>query len=313
MNASSKTGSKSGSTTKTKKSSTKSASAKTKKAAVKKKTGTAAAKTSKTGKTRSTARSVKEKPVKTTVQSDSSNDAVVIVERALVSIERLGGQTFALSPFSQYYDDWLGNLRQIVTEFETGANVKVDKGFTEKCEQILLDMQTVLSNLRIQESALAENEKTLLEVNQELKDLDANYSKKKHELNNNHNTDTEQLTTQIKKLENDIEVQGKAKVSFFQFSAKKAAAKKLEQTKQNLEKAKNQLETAQQNLPLEQAKIQEDYTVKKQELTDKADTLRKEAEKLEIDMSREARKETCTRLKDIINEQIKDQAAKPSN
>ncbi len=42
-----------------------------------------------------------------------------ITEKTLSALNRLGNQVFALSPFSQYFDDWIVNLRQVVTEFET--------------------------------------------------------------------------------------------------------------------------------------------------------------------------------------------------
>jgi hypothetical protein len=308
MSSSSKTRSKPRSSTKAKKSTAKTTSRKAKKSTIKKKPTTATTKTAKTGKAITVSKSVKEKPAEPTLQNNNP-----IVEKTLTSIERLGNQTFAISPFSQYYEDWLINLRQTVKVFETGSNVKIDKNFTEKCEQTLLDIQTTLTKLRTQESALAENEKNLLKVKQDIKDLEADYTKKKHELNNKHNTNTEQLTAQIKTFENDMETQRKTKISFFQFSAKKAAAQKLEQTKQSLKETRTQLETTSQNFTVEQNNLQDNYTTKKQELSTKSDTLQKETEQLEIDTSRKARKETCTHLNNIINEQIKHQNSKPNN
>ncbi|MDR2707240.1 MAG: hypothetical protein LBB87_00615 [Nitrososphaerota archaeon] len=299
MSASSKTGSKPRSTTKTKKTTTKSATNKVKKSTTKKK-ATAKSKTVKTGKTRTVAKSVKEKQVKSTLQI---NDA--IVEKTLASIERLGEQTFAFSPFSQYYDDWLLNLRQAVAEFGTCSNVKVNESFSEKCEQVLSDIHATLTDICTQESALGKVESELLKVKQDLEELESDYAKQKQELSSKQNAEIEQLTVQIKTFENDIESQGKVKFGFFQFNAKKVAAKKLEQTKQSLKEAKTQLETASQNSTAEQSKLQDDYETKKQELTTKSDALRKETETLEIDISKEVRKETCTRLTNILNEQIK--------
>jgi hypothetical protein len=306
MSTSSKTGSKPKSNTKTKKSTTtKAASSKTKKSATtikKKTTATSTTKKVKAEKAKTVTKSVKEKPADSTLQNVNAK-----VEKILAIIERLGNQIFALSPFSQYYDDWLINLQQTVKEIETDSNIKIDKNFTEQLEQALLDIQTTFTKLRTQKSAIAEDEKTLLKVKQDLKELEADYTKKKHELNNKHNMDTEQLTIKIKTLENDIETQSKVKIGFFQFSAKKAAARKREQTKQNLKEARIQLEAAPQDLTLEQKKLQDSYTTKKQELSTKADTLQKETEQNEIDASKEARKEICTRLNNIINEQIKHQ------
>jgi DNA repair exonuclease SbcCD ATPase subunit len=313
MSSSSKTGSKPKTSAKTKKSTTtKAASAKTKKSTTTKRKKISATvsttKKVKAGKSKTVAKSVKEKPKDTPVQ----NAVNAKVEKTLATIERLGNQIFALSPFSQYYDDWLINLRQTVKEFEADSNIKSDKNFTKQLEQTLLDMQATFTKLCAQESAIAKDEKILLKVRQDIKELEADYTKKKHELNNKHNADTEQLTIKIKTLENDIETQSKVKISFFQFSTKKAAAQKLEQTKKNLKETRTQLETASQNFAAEQSKLQDNYTTKKQELSTKADTLQKETEQLEIDTSKEARKETCTRLNNIITEQIKRQNTKPN-
>ena len=305
MSSSSKTRSKRSPSTKVKKNATKTSNSETKKNTTKKKTATT--KTAKTEKTRTVAKSVEKPPTESTLQINNTK-----VEKTLTTIERLGNQTFALSPFSQYYDDWLINLRQTVTEFEINANVEIDENFTEKREQTLLDIQTTLAKLRIQESVLSEGENTLLKVKQNLEELDADYAKKKHESANKHNINTEQLTIQIKTLENDIATREKAKFSFFQFNAKKAATKKLEQAKQSLKETKNQLETALENFTLEQNKLHDDYIAKKQELKTKSDTLRKETEQLEIDTSIEARKATCTHLNNIISELVKHQTAKSS-
>src|SRR3972149_4705485 len=77
-----------------------------------------------------------------------------IAEKTVASIERLGNQTFALSPFSQYYDDWLVNLRQVVAEFEASPKVKADEAFTKEREQAFLDIQAALAEKRLQENNL---------------------------------------------------------------------------------------------------------------------------------------------------------------
>jgi hypothetical protein len=39
-------------------------------------------------------------------------------EKTIGTLTKLGNQIFALSPFSQYFDDWLVSLRQTISEFE---------------------------------------------------------------------------------------------------------------------------------------------------------------------------------------------------
>ncbi len=228
-----------------------------------------------------------------------------IAEKTVASIERLGNQTFALSPFSQYYDDWLVNLRQVVSEFEVNPNVKADETFTKEREQAFLDIQSALAERRMQETTISDTEKTLHDVNHELGDADADYAEKNRGLSNKRNADVTRLTVRIKTLEDDVSQQQNLKFGFFQYGAKKAAAKKLEQTQQELTAAKNQMEVTLQNFTLEQDKLHDSYVAKKQELSAKSDGLRKELEKLEVDTSVEVRKEICTRLNTAVNELVK--------
>jgi chromosome segregation ATPase len=236
-----------------------------------------------------------------------------VAEKTLASIERLGSQTFALSPFSQYYDDWLVNLRQVVTEFEANPNVKADEAFTKEREQAFLDVQSALAERRIQETTLSESEKTLRDVNHELGDADADYAEKTRGLSNKRNADVQRLTTRVKALEEDVANQEKLKFGFFQFGAKKEAAKRLQQSQQELAAAKTQMEVTLQNFTLEQDKLHDSYVAKKQELSAKSDSLRRELEQLETDTSIEVRKEVCASLSKAVNELVQRLPAQPAS
>ncbi|XHH10038.1 MAG: hypothetical protein ACFCUE_05245 [Candidatus Bathyarchaeia archaeon] len=258
-------------------------------------------KKSKTKKPKTGAKYLNEETVEPTLQE--------IAEKTLVSIQRLGEQTFALSPFSQYYDDWLVNLRQVVSEFEASSNLKVDEAFTKEREQAFLTVQEALAEKRVQETTLSETEKALHDVNHQLGDADADYAEKSRVISNKRNGDVNRLTTRVRVLEEDVANQEKLKFGVFQFGAKKEAAKKLEQTRQELTSAKNEMEMTLQNFTLEQDKLHDSYVARKQELSTKSDALRKELEKFEVDTSVEARKEVCTRLSNAVNELIKRQPA----
>ena len=161
-----------------------------------------------------------------------------IAEKTLATIERLGNQTFALSPFSQYFDDWLVNLRQVVAEFEESPKVKADEAFTKEREQAFLDIESSLAEKRLQETTLSENEKTLHDINHQIGDADADYAEKTRNLSNKRNADVQQLSTKIRALEEDVASQQDLKFGFFQFGAKKEAAKRLDQTQKDLSAAK---------------------------------------------------------------------------
>ena len=228
-----------------------------------------------------------------------------IIEKTLASIERLGNQVFALSPFSQYYDDWLINLRQVVSEFEAFSGMISDEVFVKECEQMFLDIELSLSEHRVQEEAVAEAEKALYGLSQELRGVEVNYTEESQVLNNKRNADTQQLTNKIRVIEEDKVNHEELKFGVFQFGAKKEAAKKLEQIQQSLIATKKQLETISQNFTVEHNQLHENYVAKKQELTVKSDTLRKTIEQLEIDTSIESRKKICISLNNTINELIK--------
>ncbi len=224
-----------------------------------------------------------------------------VTEKTVASIERLGNQTFALSPFSQYYDDWLVNLGQVVSEFEASTKVKVDEAFTKERAQAFTDIEAALAERRIQENTISEGQKALHEVNHQIGDADADYAEKTRGLSNKRNADVQRLTTRIKALEEDVASQQDVKFGFFQFGAKKQAQQKLEATQKELNAARSQMDVTLGNFSMEQDKLHDAYVAHKQELATKADALRKELEQLETDTSVQIRKEVCTRLSAAVN------------
>ena len=95
------------------------------------------------------------------------------------------------------------------------------------------------------------------------------------------------------------------KFGFFQFKEKKQAQEKLTKTKQELKTTKNQLETTLATFSAEQEKLHDNYEKQKQELSEVSDRLHRELEKLETDISTEARKNACGQLAECINSLLK--------
>jgi DNA repair exonuclease SbcCD ATPase subunit len=236
-----------------------------------------------------------------------------VAEKTLASITRLGSQTFALSPFSQYYDDWLVNLRQVVSEFELNPNVNADDAFVKERERIFLDIEAALAEKRLQESSVTGEAKALHDVNHQLTDADRDYAEKTRELSNKRNVDVQHLSNRVRELEDDIAGQQEVKISVFKINARKAAAQKLEQTKQELNKTKNELEVTLQNFTVEQEKLHDNYEKIKQELTERIESLHKELEKLETDTSVDARQAACNALACAVNALIQRTPASSAN
>jgi len=228
-----------------------------------------------------------------------------IAEKTINSLSKLGNQIFALSPFNQYFDDWLINLRQVLSEFETNKAIKVDEVSKKQITQIMQDIESKLAEKRLKESNLTSEAKALAEVNHKIADTDKEYAEKNREQNNKRNSEVQRLSTKIRQLEDQLGEQQKIKISFYKFKERRAAAQTLSQTEQYLRTAKTELEVILSNFSIEQEKLHDSYQKLKQELSQESDRLHKELEKLEIDTSTEDRKIACGTLieniKNVLN------------
>ena len=236
-----------------------------------------------------------------------------VAEKTLGSLSRLGNQIFALSPFSQYFDDWLVNLRQVISEFESNPTIKVDDQFVKERSQIFLDVEGALAEKRLQESNLTGEAKALADNNHLLVETDKEYAEKTRELSFKRNADVQRLTHRIHELEDEIASQQEIKISIFKPMARRKAAEKLDQTTQNLKDTKNELEVTLQNFTAEQEKLHDRYEKKKQELIEKSESLHKELEKLETDTSIDARQAACNALACAVNALIQRTPASSAN
>ncbi len=224
-----------------------------------------------------------------------------ITEKTLSALNRLGNQVFALSPFSQYFDDWIVNLRQVVTEFETNPVIKADEQFQRERIEIFKQVEGALEENKLMESSLTAESKALTDNNNKIIDADKEYYRKTRELSNKRNSELQRLNGKIRELEDDIALQQQTKFGFFKFGDKKRAAEKLAKTNQNLAAAKNELETAAQNFAAELDKLHGNHTKLKQELNEVSDRLHTELQRLENDTSILARQTACNALAQAVN------------
>ncbi len=220
-------------------------------------------------------------------------------ERTLSSLSRLGTQTFALSPFSQYYDDWLINIRQVVSDFEANPSVNADEPFVAVRTRVLAEVEGELAKLRIREGELNSAATELAKSNHLLVELDAAYATQSRELSAKRNSELESLTRAVHELEDKVAATGQQKTSFFGFT-KKDKAKNLEETTLKLNAAKKELEMAAQNFTVEQDKLHDEYTKKKQDTIAKVQTLEKEVADIETDMSAQPRIAATSALADAV-------------
>lgn len=228
-----------------------------------------------------------------------------VAERTVNSLGKLGSQIFALSPFSQYFDDWLLNLRQLVSEFEANPTILSDEQFEKERMQIIQDVEGALAEKRIQESNLTDEAKALADVNHNIADADREYTVKTKELSNKRNSEVQRLSNKIRELEDSVSASIAAKFGFFQFKEKKQNQEKLARTEQELKTTKIQLESSLASFTSEQEKLHDSYQNRKQELSEESDRLHNELEKLETDTSAIARQTACNALAESINSLLK--------
>jgi uncharacterized phage infection (PIP) family protein YhgE len=235
------------------------------------------------------------------LEEETEVSAKEVVEKILGSLSKFGNQVFALSPFSQYFDDWLMNLRKMISEFESNPAIKVDEQFVKERSQIFLGVEGALAEKKLQETNLTGEAKELADNNHLLVETDKEYAEKTRELSFKRNADVQRLSTKIRESEDDVAGQEEIKISFYKVMARRKAAEKLAQTRQALKSAKNELEVALQTFTAEQEKLHDYYEKKKQEITEKVDNLHKELEKLETDTSIDTRQAACNALANAIN------------
>ena len=231
--------------------------------------------------------------------------AMEVAQRTIGSLGKLGNQIFALSPFSQYYDEWLVTLRQVVSEFESNPTILVDDAFTKTRAQIFLDVEAALADNRLKENNLTAEAKALAGVNHQIVEADKAYAETTRERSNKRNSEVQRLSSKIRDLEDQLAIQQQVKFSFYKFSAKRKAAQELAATTQNLKAAKNELEVTLQTFTAEQEKLHDNYEKQKQDLNEESDRLHKELEKLETDTSTEARQIACSALSKTVDDLLK--------
>jgi hypothetical protein len=223
-----------------------------------------------------------------------------VVEKTLAVLNRLGNQIFALSPFSQYFDDWLVSLKQVVSEFESNHVIQVDEQFVKERSQIFLDVEGALTEKRLQENNLSDEAKELADINHLIVEADKAYAEKTRERSFKRNADVQRLSTKIRELEESLAKQQEIKISFYKLNARRKASQQLARTQENLKSNKNELQVTLETFTAEQEKMHDDYEKRKQALMEKSDSLHKELEKLETDTSTGTRKVTTNALTNAI-------------
>ena len=234
-------------------------------------------------------------------EEDTTPSKDQAVEKTLNSLRGLGSQKFALSPFSQYYDDWLINLRKILSVFESNPSVNADDKFIDERSRILAGIESELVQQRLGDAKLDEKLKILSEKNHLLAKTDADYAAETRELKRKRNAEIENLAKTVSDLEKQLDEVNKIKTSLFGVFSKKAKARKQAEAAAKVTSANKELEMAIQNFAVEQEKLHDDYEKRKQAIIGEVQLLERETEEQDTDNSLQYRQVACESLIEAVN------------
>jgi hypothetical protein len=224
-----------------------------------------------------------------------------VVKKTLKRLSGLGNQKFALSPFSEYFDNWLVNLKEVMSEFESSQAVNVDDEFVKERSRILTNVARELAARRSEEATLREATKSLADNNHLLAEIDAEYAKATRELAFRRNSEIQLLTRKVHDLEEELDRVGQMKTGIFHPFSKKAKAQREAEATRKLNSAKSELESVGHSFSVGQEKLHDEYEKRKQAVIEKVRSLEKEVEKLETDGSLEVRRVACEELVNAVN------------
>jgi hypothetical protein len=222
-----------------------------------------------------------------------------IAEKTLNRLKRLGEQKFAVTPFSAYFDDWLVNLKEVLSEFESSPALSVDEGFVNERGRLIAKVGRELAETKQTEAVLYGAAKELADNNHLLVQLDAEYAAKTREIGPRRNAEIQSLSLSVRSLEGELERVKAMKTSFLGFT-KKAKAQKEAEALRKLESAKTGLESALQKFKVEQERLHDEYENKKQNTIERVQQLEKEVERIDNDRSLIIRSQACEALIDAV-------------
>jgi DNA repair exonuclease SbcCD ATPase subunit len=219
-----------------------------------------------------------------------------VLEKTLGRLSSLGGQTFAFSPFSPYYDDWLLSLKSVLSEFESNPAVNVDETFVKERSQVIADVELKFAERREEEAVLEKATQRLAEQNNLLVQTDTEYAYAAQKLSSERKSEIKSLTRRVRDFEEELEEASQVKASVFSPFARREKSQKTAELTRKLDAAKSELDSAVKAFEVEQDKIRDEYEEKKQAVIEQVRGLEKKAGALETDGSVEDRRFACEEL-----------------
>ena len=235
------------------------------------------------------------------LEKDHAPASEEVVEKTLGRLRSLGNQIFALSPFTEYFNDWLVNLKDTLSDFESTSAISADDQFVKECSQILSNVERELEERRRKETAHDGAMKSLSDNRSLLKRIDEEYATRTTQIEGRKNSEIKRQSRNLQGLKEELDRLAQMKTGIFRSISKKARAQKEAEVTQTFNSVQTELELAVQNFTAEQEKLRNECEKRKQPVIEQMRNLQKEIDNLEIDASLEARRATCEALVKAIN------------
>jgi hypothetical protein len=224
-----------------------------------------------------------------------------VVDRTINRLHTLGSQRFALPPFSEYFDLWLANLRNVLSEFESSPAIKVDDEFVEERSEILSGVEADLAGRCLKETSIEETNKRLLDTARLLERTESEYDAKTKEIESRKDREVKQMSNKIDALREELDRMTQARMGILRVIPRKHRAQREAETTQRVNSAQKELTATIQAFAVEQERLRDEYERRRQLLLEQVRDCQKQLEGLGVDGSLEARRAACDALINAVN------------
>jgi hypothetical protein len=236
-----------------------------------------------------------------TLQENHVATAEEVVDGTLKRLVNLGSQIFASSPYSEHFNRWIRNLKDVLSEFESNPTISSDDQFIKERSEILSNVELNLEERRRKEASLEESIQNLSDNKILLEQIEKEYVTTGREIQRRKNNEIKRLYGIIDNLRGELDTIVKMKTGIFRGMSKKIKAQKETEASQRLNTAQKELELTLLNFTAERERLRDEHEKRKQPIVENIRHQQKHIENLEVDASLEDRKTACDALVNAIN------------
>jgi hypothetical protein len=225
-----------------------------------------------------------------------------IVKKTVNTLENLGNQVFALSPFSAHFNRWLTDLNVILSEFESDPAIGIDDEFLKERSRVMLNVESQLEKLRSEEGSFDPLIKKLSASRASLEDFEKKYAAERKELAIQKEAKTKAFSDKVDLAKKELEQASRIRTGFFRGVSKKAKAQKEKEATERVNLALAELSSALKTFDEEEASLNAEYEAQENAILNQIQQEEKEVECKDTDGSLQVRKRACSTLVNQINE-----------